>query len=185
MVNLPSTSEKHKSTNLIPLVLVNNAGIISRPADPSLPTIRATYNHILNVNITSVAVVTHAFGPLLDKAPNPKVINITSGLASMTNVLRPGNKINRAAPYGASKVGLNGLTVHLQAAENDKENPKIRYYSVAPGLLKTAFSQFLSFAKDPDLGAEVVVQLLADKGNKYEGGTQWGYEEGEMRSIPW
>ncbi|KAI9741493.1 MAG: hypothetical protein M1818_004299 [Claussenomyces sp. TS43310] len=165
-------------------VLINNAGINPQPADTSLSALREAYNSTLNVNISSVAVVSTAFYPLLSKAANPKVINITSGLASMTNVLNPAKKILRYVPYGASKVGVNGLTVHMQVRENDKENPKVKFYAAAPGLLKTAFTNYLPFAKEPDAGAEVVVRLMADKGN-YEGGTQWGFEGGEMQAIPW
>lgn len=176
------------------LVLVNNAGIIKMlPADTSdLQGTRQTYNELLNVNITSVAIVTNAFTPLLYKSSDPKVINVSSGLGSMQNALT--KKMGRHPPYGASKIGMNGLTVHLQVAENDRikdddqatasGNPRIRYFACAPGPLKTAFNGFRG-PKLPDHGAEVIVHLMADDEQTYEGGTYWEHEDGQMRQVPW
>lgn len=175
-------------------ILVNNAGIIQRPPEDDLARIRQTYNHILNVNITSVAVLTIAFTPLLYKSSDPKVINISSGLGSIHNSLT--KKMGRSPPYGASKIGLNGLTVHMQVAENDRieaeakdgqktGKPRIRYFVCAPGALKTRFTNFYQLGRSPQDGAEVVVQLLADEKHTYEGGSYWEYEAGEMREVPW
>ncbi|KAI1349373.1 NAD(P)-binding protein [Xylaria sp. FL0043] len=171
-------------------VLINNAGILRVPPPGDLTALRSTYNEILNTNLTSVAVVTAAFTPLLYKSADPKVINVSSGLGSCQNSLT--KKMGRAPPYGASKIGLNGLTVHLQVAENDRVEkegeagkPRIRYYVCAPGALKTAFSGFREGLRSPERGAEVIVHLLADDEGRYEGGSYWEYEEGEMRRVPW
>lgn len=153
---------------------------------------RATYNEYMNVHITSVAVITQAFTPLLYKSTAPKVINVTSGLGSITNVLSP-RRMGRSPPYGASKVGMNGLTAHLQVAQNDRvtaENnndagPHIRFFISNPGLLKTAFSNYLARGKDPQAGAESIVQLLQDDTGKFDHAMQWEFEEGEMRIVPW
>lgn len=51
---------------------------------------------MLNINLTSVAVVSFAFLPLLRKAAESKVINITSGIGSMINTLA--KKMVRYAP---------------------------------------------------------------------------------------
>jgi NAD(P)-dependent dehydrogenase (short-subunit alcohol dehydrogenase family) len=138
-----------------------------------------------------VACICSAFKPLLLKSSHPKVINITSGLGSISNSLN--KKMHRLPPYGTSKVAVNGLTAHLQTIENDRvaieeeqgviTDPKIRYYSVAPGFLKTAFTQYNQWGKDPVLGFEAVVQLIIN--DQYEGGTQWEYEEDKMQQIPW
>ena len=156
------------------------------PKDTSLPTLRAAYTEMFDVNVTSVACLCAAFQPLLAKSAQPKVINITSGLGSITNSLE--KKMHRSPPYGTSKVAVNGLTAHLQTAENDrkvleKDQPTIKYYSVAPGFLKTAFTRFNERGKEPLAGAEVVVQLIVD--DKYPGGTQWEYEGGNMQQVPW
>lgn len=149
---------------------------------------------MLDVNLTSAACVSTAFQGLLRKASQPKVINITSGLGSIQNTLT--KKMARYPPYGISKVGINGLTAHMQVMENDRiveeeskgkptEGSKINYYAVAPGLLNTAFTHYAAYGKDPKFGAEVIVKLIADEKGTFEGGTQWEFEEGEMKTVPW
>jgi NAD(P)-dependent dehydrogenase (short-subunit alcohol dehydrogenase family) len=78
-------------------------------------------------------------------------------------------KMVRYPPYGASKVGMNGVTAHMQSVENDciareeaegtktSKTGRIRFNSVAPGLLNTAFSHYTAMGKDPKDGAEVAV----------------------------
>ncbi|ROW08687.1 hypothetical protein VPNG_06395 [Cytospora leucostoma] len=172
-------------------VLINNAGIIRRPPPGDLPALRTALEEVLNTNLTSVAVVTEAFTPLLRESADPKVINVSSGLGSIQNSLT--KKMGRSPIYGVSKIGLNGLTVHLQVAENDRVavegisdgKPRIRYYVCAPGPLKTAFTNFNALCRSPESGAEVVVRLAADDASKYDGGSFWEYEHGEMRQVPW
>ncbi|KAK3945059.1 hypothetical protein QBC46DRAFT_372636 [Diplogelasinospora grovesii] len=173
-------------------VLINNAGI-SGPMRPppleSLSTMRARYNTVLNTNLTSVAVITHAFTPLLHAAPAPKIINVSSGLGSMSNALT--RKMGRAPAYGASKVGMNGLSVHLQVEENDRveagvrvEEPRIKTFVVAPGLLRTAFTGFSEKGRDPEEGAEAIVRLALEE-VAFEGGSFLEWEGGKMKRVPW
>ncbi|KUJ14081.1 NAD(P)-binding protein [Mollisia scopiformis] len=172
-------------------VLINNAGIIKRAPQGDLAGIRITYSEILNTNITSVAVMTEAFTPLLYKSKDPKVINVSSGLGSIQNSLT--KKMGRSPPYGSSKIGLNGLTVHMQVAENDRieagnddpEKPLIRFYACAPGVLKTSFTNYIARGRSQEEGAEVIVRLLADDDYTYKGGSYWEFEGGEMREVPW
>jgi NAD(P)-dependent dehydrogenase (short-subunit alcohol dehydrogenase family) len=146
----------------------------------------------MNVHITSVAVITLAFTSLLHKSAAPKVINVTSGLGSITNVLSP-RSMTRVTPYGASKVGMNGLTAHLQVVENDRvaaavgedEEPCIRFFIANPGVLRTSFANYIAWGKEPQEGAESIVQLLGDDEGTFDHGMQWEFEEGEMRLVPW
>ncbi|KAI0405414.1 hypothetical protein F4802DRAFT_563049 [Xylaria palmicola] len=96
--------------------------------DTALVVIRSIFTEVLDVHITSVAVITLTFQPLLLKAAAP---NVTSGLGSITNVLILGCKMTRAPAYNTSKVGLNGLTAHLQMSENDRVPPKASDADVA------------------------------------------------------
>ncbi|KAI1265887.1 short chain dehydrogenase/reductase family protein [Xylariaceae sp. FL1019] len=173
-------------------VLVNNAGILGRkPGRDNLAEIRAAYDELLSTNLTSVAVVTEAFTELLYKSQDPKVISISSGLGSMHNALT--KKMGRFPPYGCSKIGLNGLMVHFQVAENDRvkaggvdsEKPRIRYYVCQPGALHTSFSNYHPGLRMPDRGAEVIVRLVADDEKLYEGGSYWEYEDDKMKQVPW
>jgi NAD(P)-dependent dehydrogenase (short-subunit alcohol dehydrogenase family) len=175
-------------------VLVNNAGVSSIITDYSLPTLRRCCNEMCNVNMTSVAVISAGFAELLKKAPRPRVINLTSGLGSIERTLT--QQMIRYAPYGMTKVGINGITAHLQAMENDrmakagvdvKAKPQgyINYYSVAPGLLNTALTRWNEAGADPKVGAEAILELIADDEGRYEGGSQLELVGGEMRPVPW
>lgn len=175
-------------------VLVNNAGILrgmGMAEDAPATTVRAIYDELLNTHITSVAVVTQAFLPLLRRAAAPKVINVTSGLGSMTNVLTPGRRMGRSPPYGASKIGMNGLTVHMQVGETDRAasgsstEPRVRFFIANPGILSTAFNGFHPLGKPPQHGAESIVALIGDDEAKYDTHMYWEFEDGQMRQVPW
>lgn len=180
-------------------VLINNAGMISIIPDYSLTSLRRCCSEMCSVNLVSVAVVSTGFAKLLQKAAKPRVINVTSGLGSIQNTLT--QQMTRYAPYGISKVGVNGVTAHLQAMEIDRMikagvDPKtkpvgfINYYSVAPGLLKTALTKFKEGALDPKVGAEVIIELIADDEAEYEGGVslrvqRWRNEAHPMVGVRW
>lgn len=159
------------------------------PPSESLFEMRAPYNTILNTNLTSVAILTHAFTPALHAAPARRIINVSSGLGSMSNPLT--RHIGRVPAYGASKVGMNGLSVHLQIEENDcveagvrVEEPKINTFVVAPGLLRTAFTGFSEKGRDLEEGAEAIVRLVSEEVG-FEGGSFLEWDGGELKRVPW
>ncbi|KAK4150449.1 hypothetical protein C8A00DRAFT_46158 [Chaetomidium leptoderma] len=142
-------------------VSVNNAGILrgmDMPPDAPASALRAAYTEALNVNVTSVAVVTHAFMPVLRKAPNPKVINVTSGLGCITNVLTPGKRMARACP---------------RVAENDRAAVASGGAGAAEGGSSVRF-----YICNPGQGAESIVRIVEDDEGMYEGGMYWEFEDG-------
>ena len=84
----------------------------------------------------------------------------------------------------------------MQTAENDrilaeeengkaKEEGRVSFYIVQPGVLKTAFTNYVSWGKEAKEGAEVIVRLVIDDKGTYPGGTYWEFEDGEMKQVPW
>jgi hypothetical protein len=79
---------------------------------------------------------------------------------------------------------MNGLTAHLQVGENEwvaaekATAPRIRFFISNPGLLKTAFSNYIARGKEPQAGAESIVQLMGDEEGKFDHAMQWEHEEG-------
>lgn len=132
-----------------------------------------------------MANVSLAFLPLLQAEPGsytPRIINISSGRASLTRSTTGGLPPTAIVPYSVSKVALNALTTELQ-----KSYPDVLFYAANPGHCKTAFNGFKG-ARDPLEGARVVVELVSGtaKGEDYE----WGFweamgAEGEATKVPW
>lgn len=102
-------------------VLVNNAGICPERGQQQWPTrehLRATFE----TNVYSPAILTEACIPLLKASSNPKVINVTSGLGSIStfdNDLDPSSILHafrdaRFPAYRMSKSALNMLSAYQQ-----------------------------------------------------------------------
>ncbi len=94
-------------------VLINNAGIaLERGAPPSavpLDVVRATYE----VNVFGAIAMTHAAIPLLHASSAPHIVNVSSGLASLTLRSDPKHfyySVDVLA-YDSSKTALNAVTV--------------------------------------------------------------------------
>lgn len=87
-------------------VVYNNAGISPQPFDAILEKVELDkMREGFEVNTLGPLRVAQAFLPLLKKAGNPRIINMTSGLASLS-----GKNEGRFYAYGVSKSALNMLT---------------------------------------------------------------------------
>ncbi len=140
-------------------VLINNAGIAGQEANPdrdALPgaaqTTADAMREVFETNVFGVVRVLHAFLPLLQRSPAPVVVNVSSGLASltsMTSTLRwyPG------VSYPASKAAVNMVTVQFANAF-----PGIRINAVEPGYTATDLNGH-SGHQTIEQGAEVIVRM--------------------------
>ncbi len=72
----------------------------------------ATFNALLNVNVTGPMVVTREAMPLLRAGADPMIVNVSSQLGSMQVAARKG----RDSAYCVSKAALNMLSVKTAAA---------------------------------------------------------------------
>ena len=119
-------------------VLVNNAGIeprlagnvIPTPADEAADSMQATFE----TNVFGLVRVTSAFLPLLQKSDAPVIVNLSSGLASLTNLSNPGSYTHfyPGLSYPASKTTINAITIQYA-----KAFPGIRINAVDPGYTNT------------------------------------------------
>jgi NAD(P)-dependent dehydrogenase (short-subunit alcohol dehydrogenase family) len=114
-------------------VLINNAGISGgaiSPRDLSAAHVDAVYN----VNVLGPVRMLHAFLPLLERSNSPIVVNVSSGLGSLTYSADPESPYSKLVvpAYFSSKAALNMLT--LQYA---KAFPDLRINSVDPGFTAT------------------------------------------------
>jgi NAD(P)-dependent dehydrogenase (short-subunit alcohol dehydrogenase family) len=145
-------------------ILVNNAGIVVEgdglPSAGSLDAIDRTFR----VNFLGSVAVTQAMLPLLRKAPSANIVNVSSGLGSLTKSGDPAwtHVAAKYLGYAASKSALNMLTVQLAWELRDTS---IRVNSVDPGYTATDLNQNRGTQTIPE-GAEEIIRLalLPDNG---------------------
>ncbi|KAI0437078.1 NAD(P)-binding protein [Xylaria telfairii] len=166
-------------------ILINNAIKLDSSSPTQIEARRRTLNSNFNNAVTSNDIVTHAFVPLLRRAPWPRVIMVSSTRGSIQKTANRELPPVASIDYCVAKAALNMLTVHLQAAEDAAtEDNKITFWVTNPGHCKTGFNGFKGH-KDPLDGAEVVLRLLRSERGDIEGGTFWEFENDEFRQVPW
>ncbi|MGZ3873757.1 MAG: SDR family NAD(P)-dependent oxidoreductase [Mucilaginibacter sp.] len=133
-------------------LLVNNAGIAhagkpgrtveevmasGRAINVSLDEVRTVWE----TNVFGVIAVTQAMLPLLRKSTAARIVNVSSGLGSLTWISDPAcwARDNFGIVYAASKTALNAVTLAF-ALELEKENIKVN--ATSPGYTATALNNF-------------------------------------------
>jgi len=133
-------------------LLVNNAAIshagapgqtleeiiqAGRASVVSLDEVRAVWE----TNVFGVIAVTQAMLPLLREASAARIVNVSSGVGSLTLNADPGFEYRGVFTpgYGASKTALNAITLAF-AIELEPENIKVN--AVSPGFTATALNNF-------------------------------------------
>ncbi len=143
-------------------ILVNNAGIIhadDRGGSPTLAAFRATYE----TNVFAVYAVTAAFLPLLLKSAAGRVVNVSSGLGSLTLQARRAFPAGDALfAYNTSKSALNALTVHFARQVKDTG---VKVNAITPGHCATDINDH-NGPRSAAQGAVAAVKraLIADDG---------------------
>jgi NAD(P)-dependent dehydrogenase (short-subunit alcohol dehydrogenase family) len=108
-------------------ILINNAGVFPDPDVGIRDLDLVATLDVLNVNAVGSLRVTQACLPLLKRSPNPRILNISSAMGSLSKKQGPGSY-----GYRMSKSALNMFTVALAT-----EFPEIRVLSVHPGHVRT------------------------------------------------
>ena len=159
-------------------VLINNAGIRGDVPQPATKVSIDTLRVVFETNFFGAVQTTQAFMELLKKSDAPRIVNVTSDLASLTNQSDPTWKFYqyKASAYAPSKTALNAYTVML-AFELKDTNFKVN--CVNPGQTATDFNNYQG-EKTAEQGASVIVKYATlDKEGitgKYlseEGETAW------------
>jgi NAD(P)-dependent dehydrogenase (short-subunit alcohol dehydrogenase family) len=121
-------------------ILINNAGIW-REGAPGSPNNASTVSpailrEIFDTNFFGTIELTQALLPLVKKAPEGRIVNLSSILGSLTLHADPNSPIAgaKATAYNTSKAALNAYTIHLAAELRDT---KIKVNAAHPGWVKT------------------------------------------------
>lgn len=98
-------------------VLVSNAGIVADGKMPTGTRLQEPFRICLDVNTIGPFLVTEALTPLLKKAQKPRVVFMSTGLASITDRLNPGDQCAafQFPAYRSSKAALNMVMAHYAA----------------------------------------------------------------------
>jgi NAD(P)-dependent dehydrogenase (short-subunit alcohol dehydrogenase family) len=136
-------------------VLINNAGINGGMQQTALGTDVAIFKEVFNTNVFGVVSVTQAFIDLLQKSPQPRIVNVTSGTASLTLQNDPTWKYYKykGAVYSSSKVALNMYTIAL--AYELRDTP-FKVNVVDPGFTATDFNHHSGTGTVEDAAARLV-----------------------------
>jgi NAD(P)-dependent dehydrogenase (short-subunit alcohol dehydrogenase family) len=172
-------------------VLVNNAAIsntrktpgmslqeyakISRPSNVPLDEVRAVWE----TNVFGVLAVTQALLPLLRDTPGARIVNVSSGVGSLTRNSDPAFPYRPlfGPVYPASKTALNAITLAF-AIELEPDGIKVN--AVSPGFTKTALNGFEGTESVEEGAAEAVrVALLGPDGPT---GT---FTHAKLGTLPW
>lgn len=141
-------------------VLVNNAGISGAtgpgwgqdPTTLDLDVVRT----VVETNVIGVIRVTNAMLPLLRRSTSPRIVNVSSSVASLT--LQAGSDVKAGpimAAYSPSKSFLNAVTVQYA---RQLAGTNILINAACPGLVATDFTGFQG-PRTPEQGAATPIRL--------------------------
>jgi NAD(P)-dependent dehydrogenase (short-subunit alcohol dehydrogenase family) len=138
-------------------ILVNNAAIEERadgnavigPADVTAELMRETFD----TNVFGTVRVLRAFLPALLRSAHPVVVNVSSGLGSLSVVSSMPAEIYPGVAYPASKSAVNMITVQFA-----KAFPALRINAVDPGFSKTDLNGNTGTQTVAE-GAEIIVRM--------------------------
>ena len=129
-------------------VLVNNAGVMTRPAALTELDVKK-WDYTIAVNLRGTFLVIRAVLPLMIRQKSGSIINVSSSIG------RSGYANFTA--YAASKWAVEGLTQSLAA---EIRSDRIRINSVDPGYVATKLTGYRG--SKPDSVTDVFVYLAAD-----------------------
>jgi NAD(P)-dependent dehydrogenase (short-subunit alcohol dehydrogenase family) len=170
--------------------LINNAAIsntrkgslsmqeylkISRPSNASIDEVRTVWE----TNVFGVLAVYQAMLPLLRKSPDARIVNVSSGVGSLTDNANPAHPYHAmfGPVYPASKAALNAMTLAMMI---ELESTGIKVNLVSPAHTRTNLNGFSGKESVEDGSREVVrVALLGPDGPS---GT---YTRWQNATIPW
>jgi NAD(P)-dependent dehydrogenase (short-subunit alcohol dehydrogenase family) len=137
-------------------------------------TLRKTFD----VNFFGTIEITQALLPLLRKSDAGRIVNVSSGLGSLTQHSDPGWEFYpvKLLAYNASKTALNAFTVMLAAELRDTP---IKVNSADPGFTATDLNGHRGY-KTVEQGASVIIRLATLPAD----GATGGYFD-DKGVLPW
>ena len=145
-------------------ILVNNAGISGGFQQSALETSPDQFRTVYETNVFGVVRVTQAFIDLLRKAPAPRIVNLTTAMASLSLAGDPESSSyhNKLVVYQSSKSALNMYTINLAYELRDTA---FKVNMVCPGYTQTDFTGQQGTSTVQEAAARIAkYALLAEDG---------------------
>lgn len=164
-------------------ILINNAGINGGAPYTALEARTDQFMVAFNTNVFGVARVTQAFIDLLRKSPEPRIVNVSTSVGSLTLQSDPNwqaYSYAKYAVYGASKAALNMYTVHLAYELRDTA---FKINAVCPGYTKTDFTG--QVGGEIDVAAKRIIKYALIDQNGPTGKFFSEETNPETGEIPW
>jgi len=161
-------------------ILVNNAGVSGtsdfseKPSAADLAKVREVYE----TNLFGPIAMTQAMLPLLRKSKHGRIVNVSSGLGSLTRASQPGSPVAQMMilGYNTSKTALNSMTVQFA---NELKDTSIKVNAICPGYCATDLNGH-SGPRTAAQGAVAAVQYATIG----DDGPTGGYFD-EQGPMPW
>ena len=163
------------NTRQLPGQSIEEYAKTTRPSNVSLDEMRAVWD----TNVFGVLAVYQAMLPLLRETPGARVVNVSSGVGSLTTNSDPAFPYRAifGPVYPASKTALNALTLAM-ALELDPEGIKVN--AVSPGFTKTNLNGYAGTETVEEGAREAVRVALLGRDGPTGRFTRWQNE-----NIPW
>jgi NAD(P)-dependent dehydrogenase (short-subunit alcohol dehydrogenase family) len=163
------------NTSKLPGQSVEEYARRSRPSNASLAEVRAVWE----TNVFGVLAVYQAMLPLLRQAPAARIVNVSSGVGSLTMNADPAyrGRANFVPGYSASKTALNAMTLAM-AIELEPEGIKVN--AISPGFVKTNLNGYAGTLTVEEGAREAVRVALLGPDGPTGTFTRW-----ENETIPW
>lgn len=140
-------------------VLINNAGISGGFPQAALDATIDQFRTVYETNVFGVVRVTQGFIELLKKSAEPRIVNVSTAMASLTLSAAPSDNAyhNKVAVYQSSKAALNMYTLTL--ADELRDTP-FRVNMVCPGYTMTDFTNHQGTSTVQEAGARIAKYAL-------------------------
>lgn len=163
--------------------LVNNAGVNGGSPYTALGAHPHQFMATFDTNVFGVARVTQAFIDLLRESPEPRIVNVSTSVGSLSlqsNPAWPAYEYAKYAVYGSSKAALNMYTVHL--AYELRDTP-FKVNAVCPGYTSTDFT--FHNGGDVEIAGSLIVKYVLVDQNGPTGKFFSEETNPETGEIPW
>ena len=154
---------------------LQNYAKLSLASNASLDEMRAVWE----TNVFGVLAVYQAMLPLLRLSPDARIVNVSSGVGSLTVNADPAFPYHKffGPIYPASKAALNAVTLAMMV---ELESTGIKVNLVSPGFTKTNLNGYEGAESVEDGSREVVRVALLGSDGPTGTFTRW-----ENATIPW